>query len=501
MASSAVSASASEKAAALAKVDALVAEMQAVDGHVVQGCEKVLTLLKGIGMTYRATLLPRQVGVHPDNRDGYGLNSEDVHGLGQDILRMGWSWEQVEGAICVEEAPGSTVFEDFNKALADGSSKLAPVEVGSVKYASLSCSHTNAFLRALAAGVSSDCEIMSEGGKLCLRKVESIDPELASAATKGLHWLVLTNEVSVRFPALAGLLQQAKNAPGHAARLESEVQIMLKMQQLASAEQLRIGTSANWERIQKMVMRSKPPCYADGPELMQFVVICAGGVDGELLQDLGRFHRECVNTEARTIRGPFFQQVATWNVKADLPWLKIAIMKAQYTCPASRVIKKECVWISSVDLASAAKKNRLGDLVEAEKALANMRKALDGDKWNALPTVSQVGLLAKLDTMVARWALAKQKESAVKVASAKEVCSIVAKAALDLGVDSADLESMRAPTYAKASAVAPASSSKTNEPLGIRLHEVGTKDAATTLRQHNMNIGSKVSADSGVNVF
>ena len=261
--------------------------MQGVDGHVVQGCEKVLALLSSVKMTYEAQLLPRQVGVHPDNRDGYGLNSEDVHGLGQDIFRMGWAWDQVAGAICVEEAPNSKVFEEFNKALADGSSKLAPVDADAVKYASLSCSHTNAFLRALAAGVSSDCEAMSESGKFCLRKVESHDPDLALAATKGLTWLVLTHEVATRFPALAGLIQQARNAPGHVARLESEVQVMLTMQRMASAEQRQTKASADYERIQKMVMRSKPPCYADGPELMQFVVMCSGGMEGGVVAGLG----------------------------------------------------------------------------------------------------------------------------------------------------------------------------------------------------------------------
>ena len=255
---------ADEKAVVFAKVDDLIKHMKEVDGQVVQGCEKVLALLTKVKMTYKAQLLPSQVGVHPDNRDGYGLNSEDVHGLGQDIFTMGWSWGQVASAICIEESPGSTRFEDFNKVLAEGSSKLAPVEDGSVKYASLACSHTNAFLRALASGVSSDYEAMSEGGKLCLRKVESHDEQMALAASKGLTWTVLKAELSTRFPDLPGLLQQARNAPGHAARSESEVQVMLTMQRLAAEEQRRTQASADYGRITKLVMRSNPPATQTG---------------------------------------------------------------------------------------------------------------------------------------------------------------------------------------------------------------------------------------------
>ena len=56
-----------------------------------------LEFIASVKMAYKAQLLPRQVGVHHQNRDGYGLNTENVHAFGQDIIRMGFSWDQVEG--------------------------------------------------------------------------------------------------------------------------------------------------------------------------------------------------------------------------------------------------------------------------------------------------------------------------------------------------------------------------------------------------------------------
>ena len=88
-----------QKDIALASVETLIKDMENVDGHVVQGCSKVLGLLAQVNLTYKAQLLPRQVGVHPQNRNGYGLNSDNVHALGQDIIRMGFSWDQVDGGV------------------------------------------------------------------------------------------------------------------------------------------------------------------------------------------------------------------------------------------------------------------------------------------------------------------------------------------------------------------------------------------------------------------
>ena len=55
-------------------------------------------------MAWKQRIRPCQVGVDPSNRDGVGVNVEDVHGLGADILFWGWSWSQVASAVCVEEA-------------------------------------------------------------------------------------------------------------------------------------------------------------------------------------------------------------------------------------------------------------------------------------------------------------------------------------------------------------------------------------------------------------
>lgn len=59
---------------------------------------QALAVLLENDMAHVAKINPRQVGVHPDNRDGYGVNQADVHELGSEIFRMGWSWDQTTQA-------------------------------------------------------------------------------------------------------------------------------------------------------------------------------------------------------------------------------------------------------------------------------------------------------------------------------------------------------------------------------------------------------------------
>ena len=157
----------------------------------VAAVDKVLEELQGAGLAWKQRIRPCQVGVDPSNRDGVGVNVEDVHALGADILYWGWSWSQVASAVCVEEAPGSHAIADFNKDLARGCDALPGDGFDQIRFGSLACSHTNMFLRCLRAGVASSDGALADGGCLSLVKVERRDAEFGRAAREGLEWMVL----------------------------------------------------------------------------------------------------------------------------------------------------------------------------------------------------------------------------------------------------------------------------------------------------------------------
>lgn len=147
-----------------------------------------------------------QVGFDPCNRSGVGGNAAEVLLLASDIALVGWSWPATSHAVCVEVPPGDLTVETFNAKLCHDVG-LPEVEPHTIIFGSLSCGHTNMGLRALAAQVSSDCPLLSEGGRLSLDKLRKRDPAYAEAVARGLHWKVLKWQVRSRYAKALDIIQ------------------------------------------------------------------------------------------------------------------------------------------------------------------------------------------------------------------------------------------------------------------------------------------------------
>ena len=405
---SALALSAQAKPSSEAKIDEILRSLGKSDGvGLGSATDKVLVELESMGWVQKQRLPPRVVGVDPSNRDGMGVNAETVHSLGADILAMGFSWSQVASAVCIEEAPQSKTIRDFNADLAVGSGRLPAPLPEDIKYGSLSCSHTNMFLRCLWAGVESSDEDMSENGHLSLDKVSRRDAEFGRAAREGLEWKILSHKVRSRFPKLLSLVQRARNAPNAATRAEHEVQVMLRMHQIASQEQ-QASANVDWDAIRRGIALSKPPCVDDLRQLSIFVAVCGGGTNGVFLKDLAAFHRQFVDSSARVIRGGFFGAVS--EMDAEAPLFKIAVVKAQYVCPQAKVNKyKEPVFITPADL-SKLKKASAPSLADAEALLGKIRSLFRAHlKDDVVGHSAKVKLLGRFDTLVARFMMGKQE--------------------------------------------------------------------------------------------
>ena len=398
-------------------LDELVGQALKEKTPIVGVVDRILDKLEKMGWAYRVNLQPRQVGVHPSNRDGYGLNAEDVHALGRDILAMGWSWNEVQKAVCMEQSPTAKDIEEFNARLASASSLLPPVTPDSIKYGSLSCSHTNMFLRCVAGGVASNDELLATSGQLSLSNLERHDPEFALAVKQGLPWLVLSWRVSERFPGLVTLVQSARNAPGAIARGEHEVQLLVKIQHMASAEQNRTGNAPDWDKISRAVLRSRPPCASEVPGLQIFVALCGGGVKHPFLTDLVSFHQHQITSSDRRVKGQFYKSVAELDLgDAEIPYFKVAMMKAQYSCPPKYVSSGYCGFISTGDVNKCGKDYKK-EVVEADNLLREVRMALDAAQWKQkIADTKRCLYLGRLDCMMVRWALKKQTTPEFKTA-------------------------------------------------------------------------------------
>jgi hypothetical protein len=281
---------------------------------VVQAADLILAKLREMNLSYKMKIHCRQVGFDPSNRDNTGGNATEVHLLGTDIAHVGWSWQQCGHAQAIEIKPGDKTVETFNQHLTAGSSvPLAPVLADTIHFGSLSCGHTNAFLRCVDAAVPSQCPLLSESGRMSVEHIRKRDPEMAQAVDHGLMWVVVKWEVRVRYPEVLGTLQAAGNVSGHVQRKVHEISGLLQMHNLWAACESG-GHVPDWSRIKRLVMRTKPPFADDLDDLIAFLSTKSGGEKGQYLPYIAAFHNKYVSSSLRTMPGSVFAALADFSV-------------------------------------------------------------------------------------------------------------------------------------------------------------------------------------------
>ena len=158
---------------------------------VVRKKDQIMELLRGAGLTYRAQIPPKMMGVHPMNRDGEGITETGVVRVGDGIGVLGCSKQVLEeNAICVEENPSTKKIEQFTKEVTDVSDRLQTVTTGMVKYGSLGNGHSYQFLCAAIDGAAWEGDLADENGRLCKKKLADVgvDERLLEA---GVEWEVI----------------------------------------------------------------------------------------------------------------------------------------------------------------------------------------------------------------------------------------------------------------------------------------------------------------------
>jgi hypothetical protein len=346
-----------------AQLEAMVRSADA--GNIVKVSRSVIQLLKDNSLAMTMQINPAFVGVHPLNRDGYGVNSFDVASLLTDIIDCGWSNEEVH-AVCVDATDSC---KDFNMKLMASSNGRLPqfATADAIKYVSLSASHTNQSLRCVLAGLPhADTRICTDG-KLNLAKIASVDPGMHQACTGGLTWLVLPSKLIGSVQGLASLLQAGFNAAGQIARPENELQVLRRLHSCWLQESQKIsgqGSSrVDFSAIKQKVMRSKPPCSAGIPHMYAFVLRASGGQSGEFLQDTERFVKSTC-AAGKSVGGEIYDCLSKdlKNTSSQLILMRHAMLKMAY--------------VDSLSVHEAKRmtsKDRERDFCGAESLLAEIR--------------------------------------------------------------------------------------------------------------------------------
>ena len=208
-----------------------------------------------------------QVGVHPSNRDGFGVAHRDVHRLLNLVAEVGYDENQV-CAWCIEvnhlEEPMVT---KFNEDLVRQSGGAIPAFPHPPRYASLSASHTNQMLRAcLHQCPHQDNErVLTCEGLLDMSKITAQDPALARAVNEGIRWRVVSHVVAMEIPTLPRVIQSAMNAAQAIARAEHEFQIFRRISNEVA------DPTVKWNDIKAKLLASKPLCALACPHMFSFL--------------------------------------------------------------------------------------------------------------------------------------------------------------------------------------------------------------------------------------
>ena len=310
----------------------VVRVLQDFDGKrvgLIQGADRIEGCLESKGLLKRYTLPPSMVGVDVSNRGGGGVNALEVNLLASDICEVGWSWDACRHASCIEEKPGSSLIFDFNKRHFSETG-LAPVVEGSLRFGSLSCSHTQQALRAIGAGCASPDPLMARNGHYCLEKLKARDSLYADAVQEGLRWKVLSWQVREMYPRVPDFIQAARNTQGTLNRKESEMQTLLRLHTMSSSFMLEKGGSPPWGAIMRSIIRTRPPCAGKLEHMITFVAARSGGPQGEFMQQLQVFHNIFVETSFRCgVPSKLYAALADLSHH----FLALALLKTAWTCP------------------------------------------------------------------------------------------------------------------------------------------------------------------------
>lgn len=299
-------------------------------GAIVHAVHKLFDFLEAEGLLYKQRIHCMAIGVHSQNRDGLGISWVDAHRLVSEISQLGFVSDQCK-AVCVELDPHDVDCKRFNKNLQEeAKGKLGvPGSTDHIRFASLSCSHTNYAMRCIHEGVSHEDEDLTLDGVLSMERLGMKDPEFQKAVRSGLEWSVLSSRIISRFPELCSIIQGAGNASGQIARLEYDVQLLKKIFNSVKGKDV-----VNWEHVKQGILRTKPPNSSAAPRMFQFVVKFQGP-EGQWLQESTAFCR----SSSRQLPPTAYEALGLERKSVDqFPRLRHAFLKAMLMGPMDKAI-------------------------------------------------------------------------------------------------------------------------------------------------------------------
>ena len=285
------------------------------------------------------------IGVHPDNREQYGLVPIDVHDLLARIANDGWSFAAVD-TMAAEVPPGKEgdAWRAFNESLANNNHLLPDIQGSFMTHVTARGSHTTAAIRLLkfrTKGVHP--QLTDDNGYIDAEKVFKYRPSLRQPITKGIPYTIIKHELVSACPKLMKVFARTGN-------ISHGVHRIATMLQGCNALFLAYKETNSWAQAQAQVCQAQPPEFQEGVKhLISFVMKHSGGEDGQYLHALEKYEkslgvkRKIAASDLGLLAGVNFQEG---------PRYVPAMAKAMLNSPPNKVQNGFSTLFSANDMAS-----------------------------------------------------------------------------------------------------------------------------------------------------
>ena len=263
-------------------VDKLSGIMQPSVDQIVQICLEA-------GLAVKRNIMPRNTGIHPENRGKTGVDPFNAQRLTLKISMQGYSETKLESPMGFEKAAAGPVHdyqEAFNeKNFAEGNGYIRYIPFREIEYLPVTCSHTHATVNIVeGCGPGLDPALCNDAGMIDKNKVLDLCPSWEKPMKEGIPCTVFKRELDVACPELAPFLSKAGNQTHGVHIKETKVQLMLTLNQCFVSRKRRAaidGPAAlapTWEKVVKEAVSIKGIDQADTlAELATFAAAWAGG--------------------------------------------------------------------------------------------------------------------------------------------------------------------------------------------------------------------------------
>ena len=450
---------------------------EAADGDkLVKVVENTLDYLRKHHLVSTMKLEPKLVGVHPSNRDGYGVNPQDVLDLVDSIVDVGFVKGRVH-AVGVEVE--SQHVRDWNSSLfASANGFLGSMEPNLLKVTSICGSHTNSALRLFLDAVPHSNEIVCTGGRLSLEMLKARDPAFYEAAIDGLSWDVISATVAQELPEILDLISRSGNTSLQ--RGEHELQVLRRLHGMYCKMEAS-GQKPSWASLKKVILASKPKCATSVPHMFSFCLKASGGHEGVHLRETELFVRGCCPSSRQL--GPDLWQALAMDIKGHS---SEAVASVRHSLVKSAYVRQN---VSVTDCRKLAA--NFTRVKEADELMLAVRAMLKEEVGDYLQMATMVQALGSMDMCIISMLLG------LKVKDEKNYKTVFG-VAHDFTMVASELSGKRLPlkwaSFAEATA-APAAAAKacSSAPVMLELDEHGgLKNAMGLLAARGYELGSDV---------